>query len=85
MIAPHLQADLKDWKSLTFEPQNPTPVSYTHLDVYKRQVVRRLPPAGKAEPKRRERVQLSHLATVTAGGQALHILTIGEMCIRDRC
>ena len=31
-----------------------------------RSVVRRLPPAGKAEPKRRERVQLSHLATVTA-------------------
>jgi YD repeat protein len=24
MIAPHLQADLKDWRSLTFEPQNPT-------------------------------------------------------------
>lgn len=44
-------------------------------------------PAGKAEPKRRERVQLSHLATVTAGGQALHILTIGgrqyELSLRD--
>ena len=52
-----------------------------------RSVVRRLPPAGKAEPKRRERVQLSHLATVTAGGQALHILTIGgrqyELSLRD--
>ena len=52
-----------------------------------RSVVRRLPPAGKAKPKRRERVQLSHLATVTAGGQALHILTIGgrqyELSLRD--
>ena len=52
-----------------------------------RSVVRRLPPAGKAEPKRRERVQLSHLATVTAGGQALHIRTIGgrqyELSLRD--
>ena len=52
-----------------------------------RSVVRRLPPAGKAEPNRRERVQLSHLATVTAGGQALHILTIGgrqyELSLRD--
>ena len=52
-----------------------------------RSVVRRLPPAGKAEPERRERVQLSHLATVTAGGQALHILTIGgrqyELSLRD--
>ena len=40
-----------------------------------RSVVRRLP------------VQLSHLATVTAGGQALHILTIGgrqyELSLRD--
>ena len=44
-----------------------------------RSVVRRLPPAKKAEPKRRERVQLSHLATVTVGGQALHILRIGEV------
>ena len=44
-----------------------------------RPVVRRLPPAKKAEPKRRERVQLSHLATVTVGGQALHILRIGEV------
>ena len=45
-----------------------------------RSVVRRLPPAGKAEPKRRERVP-------TAGGQALHILTIGgrqyELSLRD--
>ena len=52
-----------------------------------RPVVRRLPPAKKAEPKRRERVQLSHLATVTVGGQALHILTIGgrqyELSLRD--
>ena len=44
-----------------------------------RPVVRRLPPAKKAEPKRRERVQLSHLATVTVGGQVLHILRIGEV------
>lgn len=44
-----------------------------------RPVVRRLPPAKKAELKRRERVQLSHLATVTVGGQALHILRIGEV------
>ena len=52
-----------------------------------RPVVRRLPPARKTEPKRRERVQLSHLATVTVGGQALHILTIGgrqyELSLRD--
>ena len=52
-----------------------------------RSVVRRLPPAGKAEPKRRERVQLSHLGTVSAGGQTLHILTIGgrqyELSLRD--
>ena len=52
-----------------------------------RSVVRNLPPAGKAEPKRREQVQLSHLATVTAGGQTLHILTIGgrqyELSLRD--
>ena len=43
--------------------------------------------AKKAEPKRRERVQLSHLATVTAGGQTLHILQIGgsqyELSLRD--
>lgn len=44
-----------------------------------RSVVRRLPPARKTEPKRRERVQLSHLATVAVGGQALHILRIGEV------
>lgn len=44
-----------------------------------RPVVRRLPPAKKAELKRRERVQLSHLATVTVGGQALHILRIEEV------
>ena len=42
-----------------------------------RSVVRRLPPAGKAEPKRRERVQLSHLATVTAGGRQY------ELSLRD--
>ena len=50
-------------------------------------VVRRLPPAGKAVPKGRERVQFSHLGTVSAGGQALHILTIGgrqyELSLRD--
>ena len=52
-----------------------------------RSVVRRLPPVKKAAPKRRERVQLSHLATVTAGGQALHILQIDgrqyELSLRD--
>ena len=50
-------------------------------------VVRRLPPARKAEPKRRERVPLVHLAAVTAGGRTLHILTIGgrqyELSLRD--
>jgi len=43
-----------------------------------RQVVRRLPPAKKAGPKRCERVPFVHLATVTAGGQALHVLAIGS-------
>lgn len=50
-------------------------------------VVRRLPPARKAEPKRRERVPLVHLAAVTAAGRTIHILTIGgrqyELSLRD--
>lgn len=43
-----------------------------------RPVVRRLPPAKKTTAKPRERVRIVHLATVAAGGQALHILTIGK-------
>ena len=50
-------------------------------------VMHRLPPAKKTAPKRRERVQLSHLGTVSAGGQSLHILTIAgeqyELSLRD--
>lgn len=43
-----------------------------------RPVVRRLPPAKKTTAKPRERVRIVHLATVAAGGEALHILTIGK-------
>ena len=74
-----LAAVVAVWGVVAWRILAPTPAA--------RSVVRRLPPAGKAEPKRRERVQLSHLATVTAGGQALHILTIGgrqyELSLRD--
>lgn len=52
-----------------------------------RSVVRPLPSGKKAAPTPRERTKILHLATVAAGGRALHIVEIGggqyELCMGD--
>lgn len=49
-----------------------------------RPAVRSLPVPKAAAPKR-ERVKIAHLGTVTAAGQQLHILTVGDQQYELRC
>ena len=51
-------------------------VSYTHLDVYKRQAL--------VLSQDKERIKKEELRTIGAMNQIGALIGIGEMCIRDR-
>ena len=60
---------------------NTAPVSYTHLDVYKRQVILR-GQEGREPPKLQDTFIPGHGGDLAGGHQFLSL--IHKMCIRDR-